>query len=52
MVIYQMEILSGPWMLIAIIILVKLNNYANSRKPISNTRYQGLDTEASYLQAN
>ena len=52
MVIYQMEILSGPWMLIATIILVKPNNYANRSKPTSNTRYQGLDTEASYLQAN
>ena len=28
------------------------NNYANSSKPKSNTRYQGLETEASYLQAN
>ena len=28
------------------------NNYANTSKPTSNRRYQELETEASYLQAN
>ena len=54
MVIYQMEILPSQLKPTTLKIYVKLSRItlANSSKPTSNTRYQGLETEPNYPQAN